>query len=227
MAHADISNEVSVLAEKYQYHKPPDALVHVQELLRQLLQWLLEWLDTLSFKAPGQADSRPLSSLMIAGICLAGIVALVVIVYVTWRRAQRAKSEGQALKKGAVAIEKILDSAGLKNEAQSYAGRNNFKSACRSLYLSLLQLLHEREIAIFAPAKTNYEYAYLLAPHPELQAEFKQIAGVVELVWFGSKIADQNDYQECCVVLEKLEAQTEKIYARKKAAALEAANEAL
>jgi hypothetical protein len=218
MPYPDITNELASIASRYQFRKPPEAVVRLQEFLRQLLQWLLEWMDSFSIKVPGVTDSRPLSLAMTIIVYGAGAIALIIVVSVIWKRLKRNAQIDESVKKGTVAIEKILDSDGLKQEAERFAGENNFKAACRSLYLSLLQNLHEREIAIFAPAKTNYEYCYLLAAHADLQSGFKELANRVELVWFGSKDADRADYDHCTLLVEKMDPEIQTIYDRKKAA---------
>jgi hypothetical protein len=218
MPYPDITKELASIASRYQFHKPPDSVVRLQEFLRQLLQWLLEWLDSFSIKVPGVADSRPLSLTMTIVVYGAGAVALIILGCVIWKRLKRNAQNEESIKKGTVAIEKILDSNGLKEEAARYAKANNFKAACRSLYLSLLQNLHEREIAIFAPAKTNYEYCYLLTSHTNLQTGFKKLAHRVELVWFGSKDADEADYDYCNVLVEGMAPEIQAVYERKIAA---------
>ncbi len=218
MPYPDIADQLSALASKYQYHKPPDALLRLQDLLRQCQQWLVEFLDSFSIKVPGVVDSRPLSITMSIMLYAAGAAALIILGYVLWRRVKQTTTAATGLKKGVTAIEKILDSAGLQAEAEQFARQHDFREACRSLYLSLLQKLHEREIAIFAPAKTNYEYSYLLQSHGFLQSGFRELAGIVELVWFGNKKADHEDYERCRKLLEKLEPEIQEIYNRKQAA---------
>lgn len=227
MPYPDISNELTSLADKYHYHKPPDMVVHFQELMRQLLQWLWAWLDSLSLRVPGGTDSRPLSSLMMAIVCLAGLLATVAIIYVVTNRIKRTASEEKAKSKGLVSVEKILNSAELKEEAAQLASRREFKAACRSLYLSLLQLLHEKEIAVFAPAKTNYEYFYLLNAHKDLQKGFRSLAETVELVWFGTKSAEKEDFETCNGALQQLEDEVKRIHEHKQLARAAAAKEEL
>lgn len=227
MPYPDISNELNSLADKYHYNKPPDMVIHFQELMRQLLQWLWAWLDSFSLRVPGGTDSKPLSSLMMAVVCIAGVLALVAIIYVVTNRIKRTALEEKSKSKGLVTVEKILNSVELKEEAKLFASRHEYKEACRSLYLSLLQLLHEKEIAVFAPAKTNYEYSYLIKAHKDLQRDFKSLAGTVELVWFGTKRAEATDFAECNDALQQLEAEVQRIQERKQAALAAAAKEDL
>lgn len=227
MPYPDISSELNSLADKYHYHKPPDAVIHFQDLMRQILQWIWEWLDALTIRVPGPTDSRPVSSVLIIAVVIGGVIALIAAVTVINKKIKNTASEAKSKTRGLASVEKILNSAELKQQAQQQAASNDFKSACRSLYLSLLQLMHEKEIAIFAPAKTNYEYSYLLAKHRDLQAGFKDLANTVELVWFGTKPAGAKDYEECSTLLTKLETEANSIYAQKQKALLQASKEEL
>lgn len=218
MAYPDITDQLHSLASRYHYYKPPDAVVRVQDMLRQVFQWLLEWWDSISIRLPGATDSRPLSITLTILLYGAGAIALVVLTIVLLQRVKQTANEEKGLKRGAAVVEKLLDSQGLRQEAEEYARKKDFRAACRSLYLSLLQTLHEKEIAIFAPAKTNYEYCYVLAAHSFLQSSFKELANRVELVWFGNKSADKDDYAQCLSLLDRLEPEIQGIYECKLAA---------
>ncbi|HEY9791865.1 MAG TPA: DUF4129 domain-containing protein, partial [Candidatus Obscuribacterales bacterium] len=61
----------------------------------------------------------------------------------------------------------------------------------------------------FAPTKTNYEYSYALAQHPDLQKGFRQLAELVEVIWFGNKEADKTDFQQSMSWLVELNGEIE------------------
>lgn len=218
MAHPDITEQLSSLASRYQYHKPPAFILALQETARKVLQWCAEWLDSLNFRMPGAADSRPLSTTLTLLLYAAGLLAAIALIWVLVKQARKTRTAVKPTKKGAEAIERILDSAALRNEAEQYANAGDFRAACRSIYLSFLQALHEKEIAIFAPTKTNYEYSYLLKSHDNLHCGFKELADCIELVWFGNKTADRLDFENCRTILKKMEPEILDIYTRKKAA---------
>ena len=228
MEFKDASPDIAAVSQNYNYTPAPNWLLRVQELIQQVLVAVQEFIESL-FRThkPVLSDSRGLSNVMQVGIYIAGAVALIVICYLLWKRAKRASEVEESTRRGASAIEKILDSDGYRQDSKRLAEQANFRGACRSLYLCLLQLMHEKNVTIFAPAKTNYEYRYLLLPYPQLQAGFKQIADTVELIWFGNKEADAGDYEQCSAVLQQLEPLLEKISDEKAraAAALEGAYE--
>lgn len=194
----DIGPEIAEIARHYDYHKMPAWLTRIQELLQQAWQWLMEMLDLLfKHRGHGTSDSRALSTLMQFALYIAGFIALVFIAYILWKRAVNRKQSADGSRQGAASIEKILDSQGYFQESESLAAKSDYRGACRSLYLSLLQVFHEECVANFSPAKTNYEYRYLLSKHPQLLESFMRFAEIVEQCWFGNKAAGSEDYREC------------------------------
>ncbi len=212
----DISPQIESIAENYKSQKLPDWILRIQELIQQLLQWLQEFLENLfHVRHPGPSDSRSLSLLIQYGIYFAGIVALAAGLFFLLKYAARKKHEAAGGKRGAEKVERILSSQGYRTEATSLATSSNFRGACRSLYLCLLQQMHEKSVAVFAPAKTNYEYRYILSAYPLLQSTFVSIAEIVEEVWFGNREAENSDYTSCLELLDRAGLELDKIQSEK------------
>src|SRR5207302_11114168 len=104
------------------------------------------------------------------------------------------------------------------NEAGQLAEKQEWKNACRALYLSVLRLFAERDICEFMPARTNYEYYYVLARYPGLQGGFEDLATRVERIWFGGAEALSSDYDTCLSAHADLSREAEGIAARRPAA---------
>lgn len=216
MEFKDASPDIAAISQNYSYQPSPSWLIRFQEAVREILQALEQLLNSLfQIKSPGGADSRAVSSAMMYAVYLAGALALIAILYYFWKRARQASEAEASTKRGASAVEKILDSQGYRNESARHAGTGDYKSACRYLYLCFLQLMHEKNVTAFAPAKTNYEYRYILSAYPSLQSGFKDLAETVELVWFGNKTADNSDLEQCKKILERLEPEIDRISAEK------------
>ena len=208
----DLSPDIAAVSQNYSYQPAPNWLIRFQDAVRQVLSAIEQFINELfRIRSPGGADSRVVSSAMMWIVYAAGFSALLAIIYFLWKRARRTREEEASTKRGAAAIEKILDSQGYRDEAIRQSEAGNFKSACRYLYLCFLQLMHEKNVTAFAPAKTNYEYRYILAAYPSLQSGFRELAETVELVWFGNKSADNSDYQQCKDILARLEPEIERI----------------
>ena len=152
-----------------------------------------------------------MSVLLQYSVYLLGAIALLAICYLLWKRVAAGRQEKSATKRGAASVDKILDSQGYRQEAERLAGSGDYKGACRALYLCLLQNMHEKTVAVFAPAKTNFEYRYVLAAYPPLQSGFTQLIEIVENVWFGNKNAEQDDYTRCLQILAETEPEVERI----------------
>lgn len=215
MEFKDHSLEIEAVSKNYISHDFPPWLLRLQELTQQMLQFLQELLERLlrNRASSGPADSHSLSTLLQYALYLAGIIAFVLICYLLLKRAAQAREETAEARRGAASIEKILDSQGYRKEAEKLALAADFRGACRALYLSLLQDMHEKSVAAFAPAKTNYEYRYLLAGFPQLQSSFMQLAEIIEQVWFGNKNAGMDDYTECLNLLASASQEVQSISA--------------
>lgn len=213
MEFKDHSAEIAAVSQNYAGHKLPLWLTRMQELVQQILQSLQEFLNTLFQMRSngGIGDNRSLSTLLQFGLYLAGFVAFLAILYLLWKRVTLARTQAVANTRGAASIEKILGSQGYRQEAEKSALAGDFKGACRNIYLCLLQDMHERSVAAFAPTKTNYEYRYLLGQYPGLQSAFMKLAEIVESVWFGNKRAETSDYNECLGILAQALTESEKI----------------
>jgi hypothetical protein len=209
MTHPDATPIIAEVAKKYQYPKQPEAVGNLQDLLSQIIQAIMDWLNSLRVTVPQTTDSRGISSSLQYMLYGLGIVALIVLFIVLFRKVKLRESALSKKKRGALDMEAVFTAGGWKAEAEKLAKSGEYRGACRALYLSLLQSLDENKIAIFAPAKTNYEYRYLLAKHPQICEGFINVADVVELIWFGNKTAQSSDYKTCLSLVSNLEKQAE------------------
>lgn len=183
----------------------------VSRLLRAILQFIRDLLTP-----HGSAlDSRGLSNLLQVGIYIVTGIALIWLCVLLYRRARTARTTTAQSTRGATMVEELLDSEGWRKQAEKLAAAGDYKGACRALYLSLLQRLHENEIAVFAPAKTNYEYMYSLAKYPDIQAPFRELAERVEVIWFGNKDALSEDYVLSKEQLDAMDADIKRVGALK------------
>ena len=204
MGYRDISQDIAAVSQGYANHKLPPWLLRVQELLQQIMLILQQFLNSLfQHRDTGSTDSRSLSAIIQYAAYIAGALALAAIIYFVWRRASKRQELAASTTRGAAAVEKILDANGYRIEGKRLAEAADYRGACRALYLCFLQQMHEQKIAPFAPAKTNYEYRYVLSSVPLLQKDFVGLSEIVEEIWFGNKQAAPDDYANCQALLAK------------------------
>jgi hypothetical protein len=192
----EIGKDIIEVAKNYHFTKPPAVVEDFMDWLARFVRAALQWFHDLMAPHGNPLDSRNLSNLLQIGVYVITAAALVWLVVLLYRKALATNSvEGKGTK-GATVVEELFDAEGWSRQAEKLAVSGDYKGACRATYLSLLQKLHENEIAIFAPAKTNYEYSYSLSKYPAVQASFKELAERVETIWFGNKEAEKEDYDQ-------------------------------
>lgn len=202
----DIAPEIAAVAGKYNYKKPPDLLIQMQEWVDKAWRFLTELLASLRINMPGMADTNVVGNVMQVIVLLVGAICLFVIVFFAMKRMGQLSAQAQLAKKGQAAAYRLLDAEGWKQEAATLAEKKDWREACRALYMSSLRTMHENAVIEFAPTRTNYEYWYALAPRSEMLARsFKSLANQVELIWFGNKQAGIEDYTEIGDNLKKVE----------------------
>ncbi|HEY9679501.1 MAG TPA: DUF4129 domain-containing protein [Drouetiella sp.] len=202
----DIAPEIAAVAGKYNYKKPPELLLILQQWIDKAQSWLADFLAALHLQAPGIADTSIVGNVLQVLVIAVGALCLCAIVWVALRRMSQLRAQSELAKRGQTSTYKLLDAAGWKVEASRLAAKGDWREACRAAYMAALRALHENGITEFAPTRTNYEYWYVLSPRSEkLAKEFRTLANQVELVWFGNKAAAESDYEVCNVQMNKVE----------------------
>ncbi len=211
MEFRDISAAIADVASRYHYHKPPEFLVYLQEMLSRVLRFLKDLFEQLHLFNSGFSDTRIVGNLMQILLYVAGGICALVIIYLVFSRMTKLTQMSRLARAGALEGERLLTSEGWLNEAKTLADNGHFKSACRAAYLSFLRLLDEKGVAPFSPTKTNYEYWYQLSKSREVQQTFRMLADIVELVWFGNKPADREDFTRCLELIDSSRPAIEKL----------------
>lgn len=208
----DIAPEIAYVAGKYNYKKPPDLFLQIQEWIDKAWRFVTDVLSSLRLHMPGMADTSVVGNVMQILVLVTGALCLFVIVYFAMKRMSQLSAQAQLAKKGHAANYRLLDAQGWKKEAADLAQRGEWREACRALYMSSLRILHENAVLEFAPTRTNYEIYYALAARSEqLARSFRRLANNVELIWFGNKKAESADYNQLADQLSALEQESESI----------------
>lgn len=203
----DISPQIASVAQNYHYQNPPAALTLLSAQLTIFWRWLKDFLRSLSINIKFANQSNFESNLLqwlINAVLFICIFAIVTLIWLHLKKQQLQDSQTDRIK---AQSEPDLDYALWHKQAQQFALAGNFKQAIRALYLSVLKLLDERNLATFAPTKTNREYLYALSTLPNIQLPFQQFTAVVEDVWFGYRSASAEDFVFCQQKLAEIEAE--------------------
>lgn len=208
MKFEDIHPVIEQVAASYARQDTPEFLLKLAEIWYRLGALLLQWLRNLHVPSPLATDSRPTSNLLIFVIYIIGIFCAAFVIYALIYKVIKAKQLINCVPNATIFMEPVADASRWKAEAAKLAQQGDYRNACRALYLSMLRLFEECSISEYVPAKTNYEYLYLLKKYPHLQDDFRRMYEAVERIWFGGLDAQQEDYSYCLEIFAEVEAKS-------------------
>ena len=146
---------------------------------------------------------------LFVGLLVAALVVGLVLVVAQWRRNARAAPRPQPVSGPAPQEEAgdepaQQDPASLWRRADELARAGDFLGAVRSLYLSVLALLHQGGLIRYERTRTNGEYADQLRRVSGLHGLFCRLTGLFELKWYGERSCRETDYRTCRGLAEEL-----------------------
>jgi hypothetical protein len=81
-----------------------------------------------------------------------------------------------------------------KELAREFFESGDYTQALRSLYLSLLVVLHRRRLISYDMAKTNWEYVWELGKSREEHKPFEVLTSAFDYKWYGREQCAQSEY---------------------------------
>lgn len=206
----DISPQIAQVAEHYQLHKPPEAWMFVQHLLSWLLRFVKDLLSSFHIVIPGLADSRYAGSVLQILLYLCGIAASIVLAAAITVRIKQLRKKRRQPVQGGLFSAVPLDSHSWRQQSEALALKGDYAGACRAVYMALIRVLDEHQVANFVAARTNYEYWQSLGDYPDIRRRFRETFLIVESAWFGGNAATSQDYDRCLENLLAVTGQVEK-----------------
>lgn len=200
----DVAPVLEELSRQYNFQETPEFIVTLQNLLSELARIINDLLRRLRVPLPGDTNTSALADLLQLGLIITGVLCLILIAFFAYKRVNRLKLQSRTDFKGAEATEEELDSAGWRKRAEELKERQNWSKACRAIYLSVLYLLDERNVLNYAPTRSNYEYWYALSQHKALRKPFRELADLIDLIWFGEYRAGNEDFETCLRLAERI-----------------------
>lgn len=204
MSKKDVSPVLKELSDKYDFQETPEVIVKLQEFMAEISRIINDFLKALKFPSYGDANTSAFSDVLQLVVVVLGVLCLIAVSIAAFRRMSSIKEKSKLEFKGADEIEEELDSKGWRKRADELASNNNWSKACRALYLSVLYMFDEKEILTFTPTRSNYEYWYALSSKKTLQGGFRELADLVDLIWFGEYTATNGDYRTCLDLTKRL-----------------------
>jgi len=197
MEHRDVSPILKDLAPDYRFPDPPKEVLAAQQWLTDFWRFIGELLNNLHMPQALPADSSALGDLLHVLLVLLAVIAIIVSAFFVLRRLkyldlQRRQAQGE------IVDDMRLDAQGHRKNAEMLRARGDMRGAVRSLYMSVLLTLSERNIIDYAPTRTNYEYYYMLKADTRARHvidRFRSMVDGFELVWYGFHDESEALYQ--------------------------------
>src|SRR5262249_24968395 len=161
---------------------------------REFLLKALESLSTLFARMCGASQSGGWFSSLLLFLLLIGALVLAGFMI------RRIKPRRRRSKKRVILGEEVEADAtprDLADAAIAAAGRGDFRSAIRKLYVSLLYELSNRQIIELEDSATNHEYLARVARHRSLFAPMRYLTDRFDFVWYGMFPSSQEDFSSC------------------------------
>lgn len=171
-----------------------------QDVLQQLLNSIGIWLSKLKLSFLSSEKTISIVALVVWIITLALLIALVVlIIFGLWKLFFRnpviAKNQSK------VWIDKMTSEKAFLR-AEEFAGRGDFSSGVKWIFLSCLWMLQEAAFLSLDETKTNRQYIEELwkRKFPAVES-FRKLIIQFNLIRYGGRVALAIDYQQSVVLL--------------------------
>lgn len=211
MSKKDVSPVLEELSKNYNFHETPELVSAIQNLLSEIYRFINDLLRHFRVPIAGDTNTSALADLLQFGLIAAGVICVIILIFISYNKVHKLKLKSRGEFKGAEETEEKLDSSGWQNRAEGLAEKEEWSKACRAIYLSLLYLLDERSVLKYTPTRSNYEYWYALSTQKSIQKPFRELADLVDLIWFGEYTASESDYNACSELKKKIVEDTPQI----------------
>jgi hypothetical protein len=192
--------KLAEILRRPEYNKPaePEGSA-IGRLWNRFVNWLRRF-----FRGPkpvergGSPLIGTLAQILVVGVCLAGIIFLVLKLapkYLNNRRGRKKKKREARIVLGE-RLEPDQTSADLLAQAEALARTGDLRAAIRKAYIALLCELGDRKIVSLAQHKTNRDYLNSLRERTRLYQFMRQLTSQFELHWYGFQPAGENDWKE-------------------------------
>lgn len=172
---------------------------YIKELRARIWSMITDFFSSLFQMIFG---SKGVSSLISKVVIVLMLAAAAYLVYALARKIPLARKRSKKRILMGEEIEANMTAEGLAAAARDAAGRGDFRTGVRNLYLSLLYELAELGIIELEPYTTNHEYLVKVSGRSTLSAPMLYLTERFDYFWYGMFASSEQDFN---AYLEKYE----------------------
>jgi hypothetical protein len=203
----DFHQLIAETAGHYRFSKPSEAFSSFQEWFTDFVRWLSQQFQ-VSFQA-NRVDTSAMGNMFKLLLYGVGIACAGLGIYILFLRLRQEGNKKRSSTAGAALASVRLSSREWLSEADKLVAAQDWRAACRSLYMGCLRLLDESDVVAFNPTRTNIEYYYALGGNKVIQKVFRELANLVDSFWFGDRMAKDQDFDTCKQLLNEIQVSIE------------------
>lgn len=174
----------------------------------QIEEDLQEILEKLGYTSDGETFTIPFLEPLLYIILIVVLVAVLLyfIFFIVNRSLVSVGEPDLAFRRKKEEMELIhkKDYRTFYKKAVDLGKKAHYLEAVRMAYLALLLLLDAKEIIVYHPSLTNYEYRQKVRPHP-FSNTFDGVTRTFDVIYYGGKSATGKDFSLCINAFTQIE----------------------
>lgn len=169
-----------------------DIKIEKQQVSLNIIERFLEWLSDLIFGKHDYSNVSTAREIIIWAVVIIGLIIIIIILTKT-NLIGLVKAKGKNTAFNFSDITEDLEKINFEQRISDAIQIKDYRLAIRWHYLKILYLLDKHKFIVFAPYKTNFDYAYEISKENS-KHQFKTTSKIYEFVWYGEFEIDENKY---------------------------------
>jgi len=195
--------KLAEILNRPEYQKPPKKEESASgEWIRRILEWIESWFPKFNLSPNAMSGFGSLMNVLqwVVVIAILGLIGFLVYklapLFAPRFRQRRIKNKGTERVILGERIGEDQSANDLFSEAERLAREGDVRGAIRKGYVALLCELSDRKLIGLARHKTNRDYLRDVRSRREIYTQMNGITGTFERHWYGSQVAQANDWAE-------------------------------
>jgi len=182
------------------------AFVEQESLWTRLWRWLRSWLPEQSATEERAPSWLALAGRVMGYLLIAGGTLLLIYLLSLWLQNLLGDFIGGVTSKRRLTPDgELLNATEARQQAHQLAKSGSFREAVRSLYLSALLTLDERDLLHYDQSNTNREVLATIRDRPALYQRLQPVVEIFDEVWYGVHEPDQATFDRYVKAVEQLD----------------------